>query len=648
MAGALDPIVLNAQSARYTPQKLHGVDTLSGILKDMQVTEREDALRKQLLAEKAEERAYQRGIDKEKMGWLRDEQANKKADRVAADKAKADKAAYLKGMSDPNAYGLKVGREALVRDLGGLTADDMYKDAPADIKALIKRDIGSKSDLTDTDQSKLDSYYNTTADRMAEMMKGHIGYGIDDIATGLATSMPDNAYAAEEAIKANVSRRKALTDEIARRSKEATTLEGDRLKYLGKAADKAGTGGSTSSKEKITPSTIYEGIGLDKKDQSAEAKNIRELVLKGVDAGLSQNQILGALNELKYDKAYDAPALHPFKWDKDAKLTGTDKVTARMNELVKENKAAKAADTNEAYTDWLGGQSKANRDALAGLQAQLEGRAGVDDLAKVLSRGFGDKGVSANKKQEQVRLENMKEEKKQKKPENGPLQGAMTRQEVLDEILAQERPGSVTTTKLVELMKELGYNDDTTRENGLLPKWTPTENIKHRIDNVVNSVKEATPAITSKGVRTALGGNLPASIHSAWKNLLNVGTIQQPTVASVSIPGSPERPNMIATVGEELTNLRKYTPGTFQNTLQQVNSPEKFVNAVNTGINAMGPAGAIAAGIGLNSGKVSQLFNKYRLNKEAQERIANKMLIEWRRDPSVDPEYLLNTLLRSN
>jgi hypothetical protein len=92
MAGALDPIKLNAQTVRYTPQRLPGLDTLSGILKDMQVTEREDALRKQLLAEKAAERAYQRdrdakqdAITNEKLGWLRDEQKTKESQRKALD-----------------------------------------------------------------------------------------------------------------------------------------------------------------------------------------------------------------------------------------------------------------------------------------------------------------------------------------------------------------------------------------------------------------------------------------------------------------------------------------------------------------------------------------------------------------------------------
>jgi hypothetical protein len=595
------------------------------------------------LAELADKQ-YNRAIQDEKMGWLRDAQKAKK-------KTEADKAAYLKGMSDPNAYGLKVGREALVRDLGSMTADDMYRDAPADIKALIKRDIGSKSDLTDTDRSKLKSYYNTTADRLAEMMKEHIGYSVDDIATGLATSMPDNAYAAEEAIKANVSRRKALTDEIARRSKEATTLEGERLKYLGKAADKAGTSGSTAKGTKQftlgNTNEAYKILGIDPKKNKHAATQVSEMLgevvgglgEKGIP--LTETAVAAGLAKIKPTKEtgylfWKTPAgIEKMKEAKDAMVA----------QATREYNAANKPTTNTEYTDFLGGQAKANRDALEGLRAQLEGRAGVDDLAKVLGRGFGDKGVAAKKKQEQVQPEEKKEEKK--KEEKGPLQGAMTQQEALDERLAQEKPGSVTTARLVELMRELGYTDDAMRENGLLPKWTPTENIKYRIDNVVDSVKEATPTITSEGVRTALGGNLPASIHAAWKNLLNIGTIEQPTVASVSIPGSPERPGTI-TAGEELENSRKYTQGTFQNTLQQVNSPEKFINAVNTGINAMGPAGAIAAGIGLNSSKVSQLFNKYRLGKEAQERIANKMLIEWKRDPSVDPEFLLNTLLRTN
>jgi hypothetical protein len=105
MAGALDQIVLNAQSARYTPQKLHGVDTLSDVLKDMQDTEREDALRKQLLAEKAEERAYQRdrdakqdAITKEKLGWLRDEQAAKEAERQKLLDREAGLDIYNQGM----------------------------------------------------------------------------------------------------------------------------------------------------------------------------------------------------------------------------------------------------------------------------------------------------------------------------------------------------------------------------------------------------------------------------------------------------------------------------------------------------------------------------------------------------------------------
>jgi hypothetical protein len=105
MAGALDQIVLNAQSARYTPQKLHGVDTLSDVLKDMQDTEREDALRKQLLAEKAEERAYQRDMDakqyaitKEKLGWLRNEQAAKEAERQKLLDREAGLDIYNQGM----------------------------------------------------------------------------------------------------------------------------------------------------------------------------------------------------------------------------------------------------------------------------------------------------------------------------------------------------------------------------------------------------------------------------------------------------------------------------------------------------------------------------------------------------------------------
>jgi hypothetical protein len=354
------------------------------------------------LAELADKR-YNRAIQDERMGWLRDEQK-------AKEKAKADKAAYLKGASNPTAFGLKPGREDVVRDLGNLTGDDMYKDAPADIKALMRRDVageGVTSDLTAEDRSKLKSYYNTTADRLAEMMKEHIGYGIDDIATGLAASMPDNAYAAEQAIKANVSRRKALTDEIARKSEEATKLEGERLKYLGKAAGKTGTSGSMAKGTKQftlgNTNEAYKILGIDPKKNKYAATQVSEMLgevvgslgKKGIP--LTETAVAAGLAKIKPTKEtgfgpWKTPAgIEKMKEAKDAMVA----------QAAREYNTANKSTTNTEYADFLGGRAKANRDALEGLRAQLEGRAGVDDLAKVLSMGFGDKGAAAKKKKKQ-------------------------------------------------------------------------------------------------------------------------------------------------------------------------------------------------------------------------------------------------------
>ena len=143
-----------------------------------------------------------------------------------------DKDKYLKGISNPNAYGLKAGTEGVVTALGSYGDD-------ARSQAAIAAGPGTPE-------------YEAHFKRMENVGDYITGNSLDDRTIGFAATNPNNRYAAEEAIKASIARQSTLDKEAKDIADNQLKYQLESLKQLGKGSTGVSEDGTSTSKVGMT------------------------------------------------------------------------------------------------------------------------------------------------------------------------------------------------------------------------------------------------------------------------------------------------------------------------------------------------------------------------------------------------------------
>ena len=286
-----------------------------------------------------------------------------------------DKDAYLKGIVNPNTYGLKAGTEGIVTALGSYGDD-------ARTQAAIAAGPGS---------AEYEAHFKT----MENLGNYITGKSLDDRTIGFATANPNNRYAAEEAIKASIARQNAL-------DKEAKDVADDQLKYkleslkqLGKGSTGVSEDGTSTSKVGMTAggykvsspddvlkdanTIMKDNYGL-KSDSPMDARVVK-LASRMSNSGYSASQIAEVIGTNytpgKTEKLFGlVDSLWP---DKAAVFNDI-----APNVGAPKNMAVPTA-TNKEYTDTLSGLSQSYADRLAKIQEQRDGTYGMDKFRELLN-----------------------------------------------------------------------------------------------------------------------------------------------------------------------------------------------------------------------------------------------------------------------
>lgn len=304
-----------------------------------------------------------------------------------------DKDAYLKGIVNPNTYGLKAGTEGIVTALGSYGDD-------ARTQAAIAAGPGS---------AEYEAHFKT----MENLGNYITGKSLDDRTIGFATANPNNRYAAEEAIKASIARQNTL-------DKEAKDVADDQLKYKLESLKQLGKsstgiledGTSTTSKVGMTAggykvsspddvlkdanTIMKDNYGL-KSDSPMDARVVK-LASRMANSGYSASQIAEVIGTNytpgKVEKLF---GLVDSLWPDKAPVFND----IAPNVGAPKNVAVQPA-TNTAYTDTLSGLSQSYADRLAKIQEQRDGTYGMDKFKELLngttqvSADYTEKGKTAS------------------------------------------------------------------------------------------------------------------------------------------------------------------------------------------------------------------------------------------------------------
>jgi len=276
-------------------------------------------------------------------------------------------------------YGVRVGMDKVVDRLGQYTTQD-------------KRvaELESKEEPLTTDEKKLvDNYYDKVSSRMQELGDKITGTSLDDITIGAATSMPDNLYAQEQAIKAKVGRKTALDE-------EAKKLADDKLKYE-LASLKAGT---PSSKGKSASRGYKDSkvIGTRSMTKRSDLSDTDQKTVMEVATATNMNP--NYLADLAVMAKEDTSTFGGL-FGKDMKVKKSDLLKLAQNEKAKEmgRYTGGTSGVNTIYANRLDGLSKGIDNRLAEVQQQREGTAGLDELDKILAIRSGGTGTSKTSKE---------------------------------------------------------------------------------------------------------------------------------------------------------------------------------------------------------------------------------------------------------
>ena len=287
-----------------------------------------------------------------------------------------DKDAYLKGMVNPSAYGLKAGTEDVVNWLGSYTGED----------AIAKAGIAAGPGTPE---------YEALFKRNEDIGNYITGKSLDDRTIGFSTANPNNRYAAEEMMKATISRQNALDKEAKDVADNQLKYQLESLKQLGKGSTGVSEDGTSTSKKAKTAggwdvsspddvlkdanSIMKDNYGL-KSDTPMNAQVVK-LASRMANSGYSASQIAEVIGTNytpgKVEKLFGlVDSLWPDKaavFNDIAPNVGSPK-----------NVAVPTA-TNTAYTDTLSGLSQSYADRLAKIQEQRDGTYGMDKIRELIS-----------------------------------------------------------------------------------------------------------------------------------------------------------------------------------------------------------------------------------------------------------------------
>ena len=279
-----------------------------------------------------------------------------------------DKDAYLKGIVNPSAYGLKAGTEGVVTALGSYGDD-------ARSQAAIAAGPGTPE-------------YEAHFKRMENVGDYITGNSLDDRTIGFAATNPNNRYAAEEAIKASIARQSTL-------DKEAKDIADNQLKYQLESLKQSGKGSTGVSEDGTSTSKVGMTAGGYKVSSPDEVAETATKLLKstyglkpedplhqkvaGLVAGManmnySASQITEAANKVF------TPGKSIDYWPDKA----PEFKDIAVNVGAPKNVAVPTA-TNTAYTDTLSGLSQSYADRLAKIQEQRDGTYGMDKIRELIN-----------------------------------------------------------------------------------------------------------------------------------------------------------------------------------------------------------------------------------------------------------------------
>lgn len=286
-----------------------------------------------------------------------------------------DRDAYLKGIVNPNTYGLKAGTEGIVTALGSYGDD-------ARTQAAIAAGPGS---------AEYEAHFKT----MENLGNYITGKSLDDRTIGFATANPNNRYAAEEMMKATISRQNAL-------DKEAKDVADNQLKYQLESLKQLGKGSTGVSEDGTGTSKVGMTAGGYKVSSPDDILKDANLIMKdnyGIKSDTPMNTQVVKLASRMANSGYSASQI--------AEVIGTNYTPGKVEKLfglvdsLWPDKAAVFNDiapnvgapknvavptaTNTAYTDTLSGLSQSYSDRLAKIQEQRDGTYGMDKIRELIS-----------------------------------------------------------------------------------------------------------------------------------------------------------------------------------------------------------------------------------------------------------------------